>query len=354
MRIPSFQALMLPTLAALDEGGDEAISSVLARLAKQVGLTDGDTGEGLPIREQITFANGVGNSLTHLRRAGLVERVHRGIYRMTNEGRQLLCRRPERVDLKLLRTLPSYADWSGVTDARSEVHGTDVASEDADDTIEDDQYLDVWIEAVSSRIAIDDSTQFSINYDAELGMIPAFAEALFEYVICTTCGVPPQPYFGRCPCVEGESWYRVDRAIWKSYLEPLWLKDRRRAYDRNSREWRQEMIRDSDEPTYTAGDVALLREIQSDACYYCGTLIGRNAQVEHLEPLAKGGSNGFNNIVLACPSCNRSKHFLSEAQYWRRLRKRMPQVKFQRVRELAKIIKREKRRRHRSVGAPSA
>ena len=93
-----------------------------------------------------------------------------------------------------------------------------------------------------------------------------------------------------------------------------------------------------------------LRNVQNDTCYYCGVSIGSNAKVEHLEPLARGGSNGFRNIMLACPSCNAAKGALSGAQFWRKRRKQMHPHEFERVRESAKNMKREKWwRRHEVV-----
>jgi len=46
-------------------------------------------------------------------------------------------------------------------------------------------------------------------------------------------------------------------------------------------------------------------------CYWCGSKINiNNSQSYHLDhyiPLAKGGENSINNIVLSCPTCNLSK-----------------------------------------------
>lgn len=128
-------------------------------------------------------------------------------------------------------------------------------------------------------------------------------------------------------------------------MESLFKKDRRRVWDWFTRKARQDAIQESDEPPYSQADITLLRKVQNDACYYCGTSISGNFQVDHLEPLASGGSNGIRNIMLACADCNRRKWTLREDQFWRRLRKRLPAAQFKRVREAAKVMKREVRRR---------
>ncbi len=45
-------------------------------------------------------------------RAGLLERVRRGLYQLTPEGERLLRRKPSRIDLKLLAEYPEYVEWS--------------------------------------------------------------------------------------------------------------------------------------------------------------------------------------------------------------------------------------------------
>lgn len=209
-------------------------------------------------------------------------------------------------------------------------------------------------EAVSCMSFFEDGIcLFSIGYDPDWGIQAPFAEALRKYARCSTCGSPPQADFSSCPCSSDGSgertMYRVSKAVWDSELYSLWKKDRRRVWDWSSREARRELIKNSDEPSYSSADIAMLRVIQNDACYYCGTSISENFQVDHLEPLALGGSNGIRNIMLACADCNRRKWALKEAQFWRRLRKRLPVAQFKRVREAAKVMKREVRRQLRDL-----
>jgi 5-methylcytosine-specific restriction endonuclease McrA len=43
----------------------------------------------------------------------------------------------------------------------------------------------------------------------------------------------------------------------------------------------------------------------NDQCVYCAS--DQNLTVDHLTPVAKGGSNEYDNLVLACKTCNSSK-----------------------------------------------
>lgn len=58
---------------------------------------------------------------------------------------------------------------------------------------------------------------------------------------------------------------------------------------------------------HTAADVSKQLAAQGNKCFWCGCEMGAAATVDHYLPLAKGGSNGAENIVMACPSCNYSK-----------------------------------------------
>ncbi len=39
-------------------------------------------------------------------------------------------------------------------------------------------------------------------------------------------------------------------------------------------------------------------------CFYCGDI---GADIDHVIPKSKGGTNDISNLVIACKSCNRSK-----------------------------------------------
>ena len=58
---------------------------------------------------------------------------------------------------------------------------------------------------------------------------------------------------------------------------------------------------------HTATDVRAQYLRQHGRCYWCGEKVGRGYHVDHVIPLSPGGSNGPENIVIACPVCNLSK-----------------------------------------------
>ena len=75
--------------------------------------------------------------------------------------------------------------------------------------------------------------------------------------------------------------------------------------------------------THTAEDVDRQFNAQKGKCWWCGCKLKKSGKgkfhADHREPLAKGGSNGAENIVCACPSCNLSKNAKTPLEFAGRL-----------------------------------
>lgn len=58
--------------------------------------------------------------------------------------------------------------------------------------------------------------------------------------------------------------------------------------------------------THSKADVLALFEVQRGKCAACSCKLKRY-DVDHIEPLSKGGANDRKNLQLLCPTCNRRK-----------------------------------------------
>ena len=103
---------MLPALKAFAGGGEPSLSEVRERIAAAEGLSTEDVREMLPSGRQAVLVNRVSWAVIYMERAGLLARVRRGVYRLTQEGERLLSRKPSRIDLNLLGEYPDFAEWS--------------------------------------------------------------------------------------------------------------------------------------------------------------------------------------------------------------------------------------------------
>jgi hypothetical protein len=57
-----------------------------------------------------------------------------------------------------------------------------------------------------------------------------------------------------------------------------------------------------------------VRQQYNFACGYCGVSeidVGSELEIDHFHPISQGGSDELENLVYACPACNRNK-----ATYW--------------------------------------
>src|SRR5690606_34799198 len=110
MAVPGFQAMFLPFLRLLADGKDHDMADVRSAMEKHFKLTKEQIEETVP-SGQSRFQNRVGWCRTHLTKAGLIERVDWGIYRITDAGRQLVANPPPKLDLKFLDTIPQHMAW---------------------------------------------------------------------------------------------------------------------------------------------------------------------------------------------------------------------------------------------------
>ena len=194
-----------------------------------------------------------------------------------------------------------------------------------------------------------------IHHDPEYGLLPSvkFGKALRKYAKCENCGASPTTDFGLCPCGSvcgspfgNASVYRVSFAVWESKLKSLWREELHRI-KQTKRHLRKQLSRLEGKTPFTSEDIEKLKSVQNNTCYYCGTSISEGFHIEHLTPLANGGGNDIDNIMLACPPCNQDKGVSDEVVYWRRLQKQLPLQEFRCRRESARVMKKNKRHRFR-------
>jgi 5-methylcytosine-specific restriction endonuclease McrA len=72
---------------------------------------------------------------------------------------------------------------------------------------------------------------------------------------------------------------------------------------------------------------------ESKTCHYCGVkTTTKNRQLDHIIPVASGGTNEADTLVVACKRCNRQKGKMSHDEY---IIKRIKQVNL----ELTSLLK---------------
>jgi restriction system protein len=108
MPVPDFQTLMLPVLREFADGAEHAPKDIRQRVANRLQLTPEDIAEMGPGGTQTRLANRVAWAHIYLKRAGLLDSAHRGIYRIAARGEEVLKSPPDQINMQFLERYPEY------------------------------------------------------------------------------------------------------------------------------------------------------------------------------------------------------------------------------------------------------
>jgi restriction system protein len=126
MPIPDYQTLMLPLLLLTGDGKEHTLAQVAEAIAQQFNLSESERNEMLPSGGQLKIFSRIGWSRTYMAKAGLLETVSRGKFRITPRGLSLLKTKPQKIDVNLLNQYPEFVAFrtgSAPIKANSEVPG---------------------------------------------------------------------------------------------------------------------------------------------------------------------------------------------------------------------------------------
>ncbi|MEW5708604.1 MAG: restriction endonuclease [Pseudomonadota bacterium] len=111
MSIPKYEEIMLPLLQYIESERECSVREIVDRLAGHFKLTEEEQRELLPSGQQPIFENRVGWARTYLKKAGLLESPRRGFLRITDRGRVVLERKPDRIDCDFLMQFPEFQEF---------------------------------------------------------------------------------------------------------------------------------------------------------------------------------------------------------------------------------------------------
>src|SRR5689334_17141619 len=103
MPVPDFQTFMLPLLTGCADGQEHTLKSFRATLAQTMGISRDDVEKDmLPSGTQTRYENRIYWAAIYLHRAGCLERVGRGIFKITSRGEKMLADKPTKITIALL------------------------------------------------------------------------------------------------------------------------------------------------------------------------------------------------------------------------------------------------------------
>lgn len=108
MSIPDYQSIMLPLLKFASDGEEHKTRESINHLAEEFNLRDNERKEMLPSGKARLFDNRVGWATTYLKKAGLIEGTKRGIFRITERGKNVLSQNPVKINAEFLKQFDEF------------------------------------------------------------------------------------------------------------------------------------------------------------------------------------------------------------------------------------------------------
>lgn len=120
MAVPDYQSLMLPLLKhTAEQKGEISTGQAADALAISLHVSEEDLKQMLPSGISTTFLNRVGWAATYMKKAGLLEATRRGFYRIADRGIDLLKKKPQTINVKLLTQYPEFQEFQNLKGTRS-------------------------------------------------------------------------------------------------------------------------------------------------------------------------------------------------------------------------------------------
>jgi restriction system protein len=111
MAIPDYQTIMLPLLRFVGDGQVHSKHEAVEYLANWFELNEEERKELLPSGKQGIFDNRVAWASTYMKQAKLLESPKRGLFVITERGKQVLFEKPKKIDVKYLERFPEFIEF---------------------------------------------------------------------------------------------------------------------------------------------------------------------------------------------------------------------------------------------------
>jgi restriction system protein len=170
---------MRPLLEVLADGRERSNGEIRQAIAAEFRLTEDDLREMVPSGQKPLFNDRLSWATTYLKQAGAVARVRRGVYRVTDRGRELLKRHPERIDNDVLSGFSEFQEFRARSVASSDGPRRPGEAPQEEETKTPEESLDAAFRRL--RVAIEGDLLQQV-----IGASPAFFERLVVELLVAT------------------------------------------------------------------------------------------------------------------------------------------------------------------------
>ena len=115
MPIPNYEQAMIPVLRVLAGASPRHRRDISALVADSFSLNEAERQQLLPSGKYPVILSRVGWALSYMKQAGLVEAPKRGVYQITDRGKQVLGDQPDGIDSEYLERFPEFRAFQART-----------------------------------------------------------------------------------------------------------------------------------------------------------------------------------------------------------------------------------------------
>jgi restriction system protein len=120
MAIPDYETLMLPVLQYVSDGKEHPLKEITAHMADLFKLSAEEREQRIPSGQSTYIQNRTGWAKTYLKKAGLLASPKRGVIQITDRGREVLSRKPARIDGAFLEQFQEFKDFQARSNSQQD------------------------------------------------------------------------------------------------------------------------------------------------------------------------------------------------------------------------------------------
>lgn len=147
MSIPKYFDLFAPVMECLKDGKNHSAKETVEYCANYYKMSAEEQNEKLE-SGQTRLSNRVSWARTYLSKAGLIEKINRGVYSITPEGKKAIANGCDKITFDLLMKFPAFNDFAKKTFAKKDKQ----VSEDQDISVSNDQSPVEMIEDAAAQL----------------------------------------------------------------------------------------------------------------------------------------------------------------------------------------------------------
>jgi restriction system protein len=153
MTLPTYENCLRPILE-MSATADISRRTVLEPVSDLFELTPEERSKTIPSGHSTVMQSRTGWAMTFLTKGGLIEKVSRGQYRITERGREFLIKYPQQITHKDLRAIPGWEQAWGM-DKKAPRNAGEHEADSSESTASPIELVESGIQSLRSELAVD-------------------------------------------------------------------------------------------------------------------------------------------------------------------------------------------------------